>query len=595
MLNLLNKFVEQLNYGKCDINRLISDEKIKQPIKGYFIARGMIEYFQEQELFISNEEFDHGSPASSDIFYGCNNLARKNQRNGNSYSFRNVYRFVPIPFENRLHWNHNFVEKENDQDYFSNVYHKFDECMVKTYDFTVELPECISLIEVETRKAFFDYMIGTTSKLKINQGTTNKLKINELLEILTTVEIQDLDNFEYLSEMEEKLYNNKLIKLSQRTQRKLVLHVISFKRISNFSSIFCKEIEYYGFLGEFYSPSRTCKLLERLVKYKCPNLNGISDLYNISIEHIANEICDGNYLLSEYILLCICSRQKLEFKAYEENISDCISKLPQIVLHISMCNKEFVERLNSFLLNHLPRLNWINVDISTLNNGRLTPYFDVEEDRFVTGILQVPLLRNLIVINETSLEDGKLSEKGLENISNISLLTNFGYVNYGFTNYKVPIKTESNYIILTSNEKSIFANKSNLSISLNAKYAEENNGILNPQNKSGNVVPNCSEANFSFVLKLFISIVGSCVDMLEFDEQTQDYIAETFVNIRQTSNICNLIHATSLHTWIMLARVQALMNGEEKLSKNRFEQFFRLEIERLEKLSKNGKKNPILN
>ncbi|POM84832.1 putative alanine racemase family protein [Cryptosporidium meleagridis] len=560
MFNLLNKFVEQLNYGKCDINRLISEEKIKQPIKGYFIARGMIEYFQEQELFISNEEFDHGSHARSDIFYEYNDLARKNQGNGSSYSFRNVYRFVPIPFENRLHWNHDFVENENNRDYFSSVYHNFDECMVKTYDFTLELSECTSSIEVETRKIFFDYMIDSTSKLKIDKETTNNLKINELLEVLTIVEFQDLNNFEYLSDMEEKLYSDKLIKLNQRTQRKLVLHVISFKRISNYSSIFCKEIEYDGFLGEFYSPSRTCKLLERLVKYKFPNLNGISDLYNIFIEYIANEICNGNYLLSEYILLCICSRQKLEFKAYEEHASDCISTLPQIVLHISMCDKEFVKRINSFLLNHLPRLNWINVDISNLNNGRLTPYFDVEGDRFVTGILQVPLLRNIIVINETSIEDGELSEKGLKNISNISLLTNFGYVNYDFTNYQVPIKTESNYIVLTSNEKSIFANKSNLTISLNAKYAEENNGTLNLRNKSGNMVPNCSEAEFSFLLKLFISIVSSCVEMLEFDEQTQDYIAETFVNIRQTSNICNLINTSSLHTWIMLARVQALMN-----------------------------------
>ncbi|KAH8583316.1 conserved eukaryotic protein that shares a domain with several MCM8 [Cryptosporidium sp. chipmunk genotype I] len=592
MLSLLSAFIEQLNHGECDISELISHRKIERSVKGYFIARGMVEYFQEQEFFLLKKGFEDGNFPSSDIFFGYEDLARNSQQNGNNYSSRNVYRFVPIPFENRLHWNYNFANKVNDKDYFSDVYHKFDECIMNIYDFTVELPEHNCSIEVETKKIFSNYMINSTNELRINQGTKNDIKINELLEALTIVELQSLNKYEDLFEMEEKLDHIKLEKFSSRTRGRLVLHVISFKRISNYSPIFCPEIEYYGFLGEFYCPLRTCKLLERLVKYKYPNLDGISGLYNISVEYIANEICDGNYLLSEYILMCICNRQKLKFKPDSENTPNYISNPPQIVLHISMCNNVFVKKLSSFLLNHLPRLIWINADISTLNNGDLTPYFDTERDRFITGILQVPLLRNLIVIDETSLEEGELSEKGLENMSNISFLTNFGYVNYGFTSYQVPIKTESNYIILTSNEKSIFTNKSNFSIRMNTKYTKKNDG-LNPQNKLGIMIPNFSEANFSSVLRLYFSIVGSCVEMLEFDEQVQDYIAETFVNIRQRSSLSNLVHTSSLHTWIMLARTQALMNGEEKLSKHRLEKFFKLELERLEKLSSG--KNTILN
>ncbi|OII73768.1 uncharacterized protein cubi_03566 [Cryptosporidium ubiquitum] len=594
MRSLLNTFIQHLNDGECDINELISNGTIEQSAKGYFVARGMIEYFQEQEVFISKNDFDNEKFPRHGITDAFDYSAQK-YKNDKVYNSRSLYRFVPVPFENQLYWDNNLEGRTNHIDYFSDIYKKFDECIIKIYDFTVELPQYICSIEVESREIFSKYINSYANKSNINkQGNKNDIKINELVEVLTTVELENLNSSDYMSGMEEKLDGNNLKTFISNTQRRLVLHVISFKRISNYSPIFCPEIGYDGFLGESYSPLKTCEFLGRLVENKYPSLSGIPELYNISVQYISNEICNGNNLLSEYILMCICSRQKLKFEADTENTQNCITNPPQIVLHITMCNKEFVEKLKSFLLNHFPRLLWINANTSNLNYGRLTPYFDSENDCFVTGTLQIPLLRNLIVLDETSLEEGELSEKGLENISNISLLTNYGYVNYGFTNYKIPMKTESNYIILTSNKKSIFTSTSSISICMDSKDFEANTDCLNPQNKFGIETSHFSKFNFSSILKLYISIVGSCVEMLDFDKQTQDYIVEEFVNIRQRSNLSSLVHASTLHTWIMLARTQALMNGEEKLSKHRFEKFFRLELERLENLS-NKRKNTILN
>lgn len=574
MLSFINTFIEHIDCGECSTDELLSNEETDRFIKGHFRARGMIEYFQEQEVYISEKDSENDQLEHSNFgdarFSGKRELAGK-------YSSRNVYRFVPIPSDNGLCREDGLEGRKEHMGCFSMIYDKFGECVVKMYDFTVEFPEGVFLTQYESREVLSKHIKNLKGPLN-----TSDIKINELIEVLSIVEFQDISDSEYLYGMEGQLNDGELKECVEATRKRIVLHAISFKRISNYSSIACLNIGYDGFLGEFHSPSKTCNLLGKMLEHKYPELKDISGLYYGMVKYIADQVCCGNRLLSEYILMCISSRRQLDLDTKIEATSNDISSPPQIVLHISMCNGEFVKQLYSFLKNHLPRLLWINANVSVLNDVNFTPYFDVEKDKFVTGILQIPLLRNLIVVDETSLEEGQLSAKGLENISNISHLTNFGYVNYDFSNYQVPIKAESNYIILTTGKKSIFSNQSFISIPLEAKDLETSINHSDIHDKYG--ADSCShyKADLSSILKLYVSIVGSCVEMLELDEQTRDFIAETFVNIRQKLDSGKQIHPSILHIWIMLARTQALMNGEERLSKNRFENFIWLELERLD-------------
>lgn len=589
MLSFLNTFIEHIEYGKCNIDELLSSEETGHFVNGHFRARGMIEYFQEQEVYVS--EKDPGSCELSYSDFKGDRFARKHEL-ADKYSSRSVYRFVPIPLDNgpRCGDGFEYGEDPTEEDSFPLVYGKFGECVVKMYDFTVELPEGVCLTEDESRRALSEHLGSLKNPLDTTRReSTSDIKINELIEVLSVAELQAIDDPECLFEREGQLNNDELDKRTEATRKRVVLHAISFKRISNYSPVASLDIGYNGFLGEFHPPSETCKLLRKMVDHKYPDLKDVSGLYCGMVEYIADQVCCGNRLLSEYILMCISSRRKLDLDTKVEDASGSVLNPPQIILHVSMCNSEFVKKLHSFLQSHLPRLLWINANVSAMNDVNFTPYFDVEKDKFVTGVLQLPLLRNLIVVDETSLEEGQLSAKGLESISNISLLTNFGYVNYNFANYQVPIKTESNCIILTTGQKSIFSNQSYLSIPLKAKDSETGTNCSNLRNEYGVDIYNY-RANLSFMLKLYVSIVGSCVEMLEFDEQTRDFIAETFVNVRQKLDSDKQIHPSILHAWIMLARTQALMNGEERLLKNRFERFIELELERLD-IPSNGGKN----
>ncbi|KAJ1612363.1 MCM7 domain-containing protein [Cryptosporidium canis] len=542
MQSFLNLFVENIDHGKCDTTEQILNEESDGFIKGYFKARGMVEYFQEQEIFLSEKFSQNDQPT------------RKLEGNEMKYSSRNVYTFVPIPSSDYSNFDYDVESSISYIDTFPLVFDKFNECLLKIYDFTTDLSECVNSLETKSREILSNNVKSSRSLSCFHiQAAINDIKINELIEVLSVVEIQEISDSESGFGMVWHLDNSELNTHKGNMKRRLVLHVVSFKRISNFSPVICPEICFNGYLGEFNSPLKTSELLQKMVEYKCPDLKDISSLYSAMVEYVSNELCYGNRLLSEYILMSICHRRKLDLDTEIEGVTNP----PQVVLHISMCNKEFSKRLYSFFQSHLPRMFWIGADVSNLNNSDITPYFDVESDKFVTGALQIPLLRNLIVVDETSLEEGQLSAKGIENISNLSSLTNFGYVNYNFTNYQVPIRTESNYIILTTGEKSVFSGQSDIKIPLEIC---DNNTISDLKLTHETNALSQYETYISSNLRLYLSIVGSCVESFEFDEQTKDFIAETFVNIRQKPSFAKLIHPSTLHIWIMLSRTQALMN-----------------------------------
>ncbi|KAF7456525.1 Mini-chromosome maintenance complex-binding protein [Cryptosporidium felis] len=578
MIGLLKAIRDSLEKGQSDPRDVISGEVAGCEPTGYVKIKGMVEYFKEQEIFAFPEAGLASQQELPPFESVCNGPTRGGRKKIREFGSRNVYTFSSVPFETIGEWTLGSDEITY-QEQFYNTYGGFKDCVAKFYDFTIEFPESSDSIEILSKDRFLQEPEDLLHSLSSSGVAGHDIMVNELLEIFSIVEFQDLeDTLENPFEVSYFQGNQNLVRSETKGPFRLVLHVFAFKKISNYSPVKCPAIRYDGFLGKFQSPLETCRFLDGLSK--CENLKSetVSDIYEIMIEYISTKVCNGNYLLSEYILLCISNRQKLQQDVDEDDSINKLSSSP-MVLHISMCSREFIGRLREFLTKHLPRLLWLNVDLSTLNDSKLTPYFDVEEDKFVTGALQVPLMRNLIVVDETTLEEGKLTEKGVENMSNIVSLVNSGIVKYGFPSYDIPIKSEANFIVLTSKMRSIFCKQSDISVRMDGQNSRVGNSGLGAARK----VSHISEINISSNLIVYLSIVGSCVDMLEFDDKTREYIADSFARIRQRFNSENRIHPGILHMWMMMARTQALLNGEERLEKQRFEKFISLESERLGK------------
>ncbi|KAH8739540.1 hypothetical protein FG386_001972 [Cryptosporidium ryanae] len=562
---------EALESGQTSLSEIMVKREFGGRVRGYTRMRGMIKYFLEQEVYVhslvdsrDNREFvlDPFRCESFDESHSHLRIGR--------FASRNVYSFTSVPAN--AFFGASLAEANCEDLFYDNCEEKFENCVIKLYDFTRELGDIDS---VDLSEAFSGVNGHHAIPPEDGPSPTRELKVNEMLEIVSIVELREATSAK--DDMFPKTHfrneeDGCEFKDREESKHSLVFHVVSYKRIPNYSPIRCVQVGYDGFKGGVLSPRRTCEVLASLVKAKFPGLESVYDLYEAAVDYIARSVCEENPLLAEYILLCICNRRKLQFES-DNGLDNQYGSSP-ISLHISFCDKGFSVRLRNLLERNLPRVTWLNLDISSLNHSPMTPYFDEAKDEFITGSLQFPLYRNLVVIDETTLQEGKLTAKGIENMSNIASLVNYGRVNYGFPAYQVPMETETNNIILSENKKSVVCGKSGISIDSRLKAAA--------RHRSKDKQQFSSEKDFENYLRLYISIVSSCDEMISFDRSTQEYIADKFVEIRQKlSSGDNQVNPGIIHHWLMLSRTQALLNGEESLTSLRFDKFIQLERERL--------------
>ncbi|KAH7647857.1 hypothetical protein FG379_000484 [Cryptosporidium bovis] len=569
------RILEALNTGYTSLDEIMSKREFGGKIGGYTRMRGMIRYFLEQEIYVhslidsqSNDEFllDPFSCESFDEHRSQFKIGR--------FGSRNVYTFASIP-TNTLFGTY-FLDVNSEDLSYNPCEDKFEDCVIKLYDFTKELDSFEDFENFNLSEEFSRVKNSSLNYSDSKSQVLHEVKLNEMLDIISIVEFKDVNekNDDILLEnhFDSKERNTCKYVEEKESRYSLTFHVISYKKIPSYSPIRCVEVGYDGFKGNVLPPKHVCEILNSLIKIKFPNLETVADLYNMAVNYIAKSVCEDNYVLAEYILLCICNRRKLQFESRNE--VDNHYKLPPIVLHISFCDKGFVKRLREFLQRNISRITWLDLDISTINNSHITPHFDEEKNKFITGSLQFPLYRNIVVIDETTLQEGELASRGIENMSNVASLVNYGRVNYGFPAYQVPIETETNNIILSDNGKSVVC--SQLDISISSKYK------VTAKGKIENKEPFNLERELINYLGLYISIVSSCEEMIHFDKSTQEYIADKFVEIRQKLSPGDTqIHPSIIHNWILLSRTQALLNGEESLTSLRFDKFIQLEKERL--------------
>ena len=104
------------------------------------------------------------------------------------------------------------------------------------------------------------------------------------------------------------------------------------------------------------------------------------------------------------------------------------------------------------------------LSIDNLNKSNLIPNKDYNKDRLITGMLQLPNNFNLVV-DETVLNTGELTAKGLLNINSIKDIIRWQKINYDFSYHQQEFLTNMRILIL-SQTKSILP----VSFTCNEKY-----------------------------------------------------------------------------------------------------------------------------
>jgi hypothetical protein len=93
------------------------------------------------------------------------------------------------------------------------------------------------------------------------------------------------------------------------------------------------------------------------------------------------------------------------------------------------------------------------MSIDNLNKCNMIPNKDYNKNKLISGMLQLPRNFNLI-IDETVLNTGQLTQKGLINVNSIRDIIKWQKINYDFCYHQQEFQTDMKILVL-SNTKSI--------------------------------------------------------------------------------------------------------------------------------------------
>ncbi|EEA05387.1 uncharacterized protein CMU_023920 [Cryptosporidium muris RN66] len=571
--------------------------------------RGMVEFCLEPELYVYAARYKNNTGNNKEVFSG---IFKSNMKElGDNleiikFDTRQVYKLVPIPY--LTSWAKSGETSSHD---ICNCDEEFPPLNLRVYKFSQDLSQSRNNLEFHF---IFKSIMNFISLGDKGGELQDEFKVNELLEVIGLVEVFTVEfpdssdastcadlscrgnelqiniessvpyAVEVVGNQFKELLSNQEDELSQvicpnesfELRKIYMIHVLGYKRISNYVPIRSLTLGFDGYLAERILAANNRDFLNKLIlRGPCKNLDS---LYNTLLNYIANRAFSGNLLVAEYVLLSICARKLSNINVKDEfNINDSTQNLGYIALHISNIsnhsNRLVVSNIYKVFNDLMPRLINIDVTISNLNSDNFTPWYDSNSCNFHTGLLQFPNERNLVIIDETNLEEGKLTLKGMENLLNIKSLLSNSIINYKFPAYQVPIRCEANVILLSCGAKSLigdFILKVPLDDVLQDEFIEYTNEDI-------------ISRDLLYQLRLYIALVISCTDTVYCDESVLNHVSHTFAERRQafSKDGREQIRPDILHSWMALSRSYTLLKGETNLTKQNFDYIMKLETKRM--------------
>ncbi|KAG0096370.1 hypothetical protein BGZ93_004662 [Podila epicladia] len=256
------------------------------------------------------------------------------------------------------------------------------------------------------------------------------------------------------------------------------------------------------------------------------------------IDYIASAL-QGDTLAAELVLLHFLAR------VHSRPSGTVLGKF-SLNLKESRSGTPVFEDLTRVTKNLLPKVHALPLTLKNLNNEF---YFPRGDEQLSSGVLQVTR-GTALLMDETTLEEGTLVEKGLKNlkaISNVSLSQTLGYV-FPFNN--IDFQTDISLLI----------------VSLGNSLVPVDCAItLKPEESPATVVPPTEEQLRSF--RKYISVLR--LMEYKFSEEMAKEIESEFMEQRKAATAAGttLMTPNELAFDISLARLVAVSRGEQCLTK----------------------------
>ncbi|KAF1336146.1 Camkk/camkk-meta protein kinase, partial [Globisporangium splendens] len=275
------------------------------------------------------------------------------------------------------------------------------------------------------------------------------------------------------------------------------------------------------------------------------------------IDYLA-EALSGDVVTAEYLLLCLLSR------VYSR--ADQTTPLGNLSLNITLSTtlneaqvNAYVEQLETVIHSLVPVATSVDLGLKTLNETKFMPHKDYDNDAMRGGALQVPQ-GTVLLVKETSLSAGQLNDQGVKNVGALQALVEKMVLPYDFQFYSMEFPQDV-AVVSVSEGKSI--------LPVTASIALKPGTTGSPRSRAE--VPTGLLESFRVylgVLRTWSVTIGN--------EQAE--IAEKhYVACRQAQQEVSL---DDLHRWLRIARLVALSEGEDVVSRAAWDHMLALERKR---------------
>ncbi|PAA53494.1 hypothetical protein BOX15_Mlig015375g1, partial [Macrostomum lignano] len=161
----------------------------------------------------------------------------------------------------------------------------------------------------------------------------------------------------------------------------------------------------------------------------------------------------GDSLAAEYLLLHLISAvylRGLDDPTPDDNsaVSAGLVAVGKLSLNLTCCRAQLVRHVARLLDLLVPRLCRLPLSLGCLNSGQLTPKLDCDTCRLRPGLLQMPAHTQL-VLDETALEAGRLSETGLANVRALSRLVSRQAVEFDLQMYRKDFASDLRVLVVS--------------------------------------------------------------------------------------------------------------------------------------------------
>ncbi|XP_012269288.3 mini-chromosome maintenance complex-binding protein [Athalia rosae] len=289
------------------------------------------------------------------------------------------------------------------------------------------------------------------------------------------------------------------------------------------------------------------------------------------LRSVLSQILFGDTLAADYVICHLISsvylrRDQLPLGTFPLNITN---------FTLEKCGS-FPEDFYAILALLLPKSHLLGITLDDLNNLNLSPKKDYDCNRLSSGILQLTDNTQL-VLDETKLTSGQVSQNGRKNYDTFSTLINQQKVTYDFKYYTLDFQTDIPVLILSETksmipcDRQIVLEKSSENENLYAEILKATMQYLKDESRVTNI-------------RNYLKIARH--RDIEIEDSVGDVIQKDFVNMRQTDKSTS---PEDLHSLMVLARLMSLSLGSERLSVAHWNQAVQMEKQRKSRLRSRSK------